>query len=58
MMMLLKYIKNRQEVTTEEIYSVLISSKVKVTIVKKWTSLSVYVYVCYKTCNLVFYVTF
>lgn len=46
MMMLLKYTKSKQVVATEEIYSVSISFKVKVTIVKKWTSLSVYIYVC------------
>lgn len=59
MMMLLKYTKSKQVVATEEIYSVSISFKVKVTIVKKWTSLSVYIYMYVKeTCNLVFYVTF
>lgn len=57
--MLLKYTKSKQVVATEEIYSVSISFKVKVTIVKKWTSLSVYIYMYVKeTCNLVFYVTF
>ncbi|XP_076755327.1 uncharacterized protein LOC143426082 isoform X2 [Xylocopa sonorina] len=56
-MMLSKYTKNKQVVATEEIKSIQfsISFKVKVTIVKKWTSLSVYIYVCLKKiCNLVF----
>lgn len=57
MMMLLKYTKSKQVVATEEIYSVSISFKVKVTIVKKWTSLSVYIYICMLKKHVIWFFT-